>query len=182
MDEYTGLYLPNGQLTEVSLCEAAACTGLKVRLGPPPLPHAFILIQLTALLPECRRALAPPTLRMKQLSLGAMGVPPGEGNGYPLPVVWLWRVPWTQRRPAGLQSMGSQREEDPTECLCRSSLGIYSPQDKPGLQLPTGMWGKGHRTYAEPQAFPRGMASLGFTSLPSSLEGVHNPITHKNRP
>ena len=30
----TGLYLPNGQLTEVCLCEAAACAGLKVRLGP----------------------------------------------------------------------------------------------------------------------------------------------------
>ena len=26
------------------------------------------------------------------------------------------------------------------------------------------------------------MAFLGFTSLPSSLKGVHNPVTHKNRP
>ena len=41
-------------------------------------------------------------------SIAGSGRSPGEGNGYPLPGILAWRIPWTEE-PGGLQSMGVTR-------------------------------------------------------------------------
>ena len=42
------------------------------------------------------------------------GRSPGEGNGYTLPSILAWSIPWTEE-PGGRRSMGVMKEADATK-------------------------------------------------------------------
>lgn len=139
LDEYRALP-PKRTTHRVSCSEAAACTGLKVRLGPRPLPHAFILIQLTAFYQSAGGHRPTHITDEAAKFSGAQGSAPLEKEmATRLPVVWPGKIPWTQRSLAKAVHGVTERRTQLSACV---ELFTSDPvlEDKPSaLQPPTGM-------------------------------------------